>query len=100
MKRFMKLLATDEGMVTYGEEEVRRKLEIGAVGTLLFSEELDAEFIHDLVEKAEGIGADVEVISTEFEEGAQLMRAFGGVAALLRYRSVQENKILTEINVD
>jgi len=87
MTRFMELLANDEGMVTYGEKEVRRKLEIGAVGTLLFSEELDAEFMHDLVEKAEEIGADVEVISTEFEEGAQLKRAFGGVAALLRYRA-------------
>ena len=74
-------------MVAYGEEEVRRKLEIGAVGVLLFSEELDAELMHDLVELAEEIGADVEVISTEFEEGAQLKRAFGGVAALLRYRA-------------
>lgn len=87
MERFMKLLVNDEYMVAYGEKEVRRKLENGAVGTLLFSEELDAEFIHDLVEKAEETGADVEVISTEFEEGAQLMRAFGGVAALLRYRA-------------
>jgi peptide chain release factor subunit 1 len=87
MERFMKLLVNDEYLVAYGEKEVRRKLENGAVGTLLFSEELDAEFMHDLVEKAEETGADVEVISTEFEEGAQLMRAFGGVAALLRYRA-------------
>ena len=43
--------------------------------------------MHDLVELAEEIGADVEVISTDFEEGAQLKRAFGGVAALLRYRA-------------
>jgi peptide chain release factor subunit 1 len=87
MVRFMKLLAKDERMVAYGEEEVRKKLEIGAVDALLFSEELDTELMHELVEKAEEIGADVEVISTDFEEGAQLKRAFGGVAALLRYRA-------------
>ena len=85
--KFMKLLANDESMVAYGEEEVRRKLEIGAVGTLLFSEELSTALMHDLVELAEEIGADVEIISTDFEEGTQLKRAFGGVAALLRYRA-------------
>lgn len=87
MDRFMKLLVNDESMIAYGEEEVRKGLEIGAVGTLLFSEELNTELMHDLVQKAEDTGADVEVISTDFEEGAQLNRAFGGVAAILRYRA-------------
>ncbi len=87
MTRFMKLIANNETMVAYGEKEVRGKLEIGAVGTLLISEELDADFVHELVEKAELTGSDVEFISTEFEEGTQLKRAFGGVAALLRYRT-------------
>lgn len=85
MTRFMTILANNESMIAYGEEEVRRKLETGAVGTLLFSEELGTELMHDLLEKAEEIGADVEIISSEFEEGAQLKRAFGGVAAILRY---------------
>ena len=85
MTRFMTILANNESMIAYGEEEVRRKLETGAVGTLLFSEELGTELMHDLLEKAEEIGADVEIISPEFEEGAQLKRAFGGVAAILRY---------------
>ena len=87
MDRFMKLIASNETMVAYGEKEVRRKLEMGAVDTLLVSEELDAEFVHELVEKAEMTGSNVEFISAEFEGGAQLKRAFGGVAALLRYRT-------------
>jgi peptide chain release factor subunit 1 len=87
MTRLMKLIANNETMVAYGEKEVRKKLEIGAVDTLLISEELDADFVHELVEKAELTGSDVEFISTEFEEGSQLNRAFGGVAALLRYRT-------------
>ena len=87
MMRFMQLLANDDRMVAYGEREVRQKLEIGAVDTLLFSAELDTEFMHDLVKKAEDTGSAVEVISPDFEEGTQLTRAFGGVAAILRYRS-------------
>ena len=87
MAKFMKLLVNNESMIAYGEEEVRRKLEIGAVGTLLFSEEFSPGLMHDLVEKAEEMGTYVEIISTDFEEGAQLKRAFGGIAALLRYGS-------------
>ncbi|MHC1611472.1 MAG: peptide chain release factor aRF-1 [Candidatus Methanospirareceae archaeon] len=87
MARFMKFVANDETMVAYGEEEVKKSLEQGAVETLLVSEELDAEFVRELVEEAELTGANVEFISGESEEGAQLKRAFGGVAALLRYRT-------------
>ena len=43
----------------------------------------------DVVDEWTGIcdqmGTRVEFISTDFEEGDQLMRAFGGVAAILRY---------------
>jgi len=75
--------------VAYGEKDVRRKLEQGAVDTLLISEEFEAEFVREFVEKAELTGSDAEFISTDFEEGAQLKRAFGGVAALLRYRTAE-----------
>jgi len=85
MTKLMKLLVNKDSLVAYGEREVRRKLEQGAVDTLLVSEELDKALVHDLVEMAEVIGSEVELISTEFEEGAQLKRAFGGVAAILRY---------------
>ena len=37
------------------------------------------------VEKAEEMNSEVELIYTETEEGMQLLRAFGGVAAILRY---------------
>jgi peptide chain release factor subunit 1 len=81
----MELLVNNDTLVAYGEREVRRKLEHGAVDTLLVSEELDKELVHELVDMAEVIGSEVELISTEFEDGAQLKRAFGGVAAILRY---------------
>ena len=44
------------------------------------------DVIDDLVKMAEEVGSEVEIISTETEEGIQLLRAFGGIGAILRYR--------------
>jgi peptide chain release factor subunit 1 len=44
------------------------------------------DIIADFVELAEEVGSEVEIISTETEEGMQLFRAFGGIGAILRYR--------------
>ncbi|RLE52179.1 MAG: peptide chain release factor 1 [Candidatus Methanomethylicota archaeon] len=44
------------------------------------------DLIDELISLAEKTGATVELISTETEEGEELKRAFGGVAAILRYR--------------
>jgi peptide chain release factor subunit 1 len=45
----------------------------------------------DVVEElsliAEQMNTEVEFISTDFEEGEQLFNAFGGIAAILRYRT-------------
>ncbi|MGN1363683.1 MAG: peptide chain release factor aRF-1 [Methanobrevibacter sp.] len=127
VQRFLHELINDKtGLASYGEDEVRRNLQIGAVDTLLLSEGLklkrvtmkcpqcgwtknitprkksDLEFTCDkcnermkedksvdlvdtFVEMAEEVGSNVELISTETEEGMQLYRAFGGIAAILRY---------------
>src|SRR5207245_109689 len=44
------------------------------------------DLIEDLSATAEGMGTSVELISKDSEEGQLLLRAFGGVAAILRYR--------------
>ncbi len=122
MNRFLKEIVKD-GLASYGEEEVRKCLRVGAVDTLLLSEGLrldrvrfrckcgreveitvsDKEkivcecgsymeeverrdLIVELSELAEQSGAKVEIISTESEEGAMLLKAFGGVAAILRFK--------------
>lgn len=129
VQKFLKELIKDKGLASYGEKEVRNNLIIGAVDTLLLSEDLMAthkvlkcsncgkvtevtvrneeEFekletkcddcndvlkvdssrtlIEDFVEKAEEMDTDIEFISSETEEGMQLLKAFGGVAAILRY---------------
>jgi peptide chain release factor subunit 1 len=49
-------------------------------------EERAKDVIDDFVDMAEEVGSEVELVSTETEEGMQLFRAFGGIGAILRYR--------------
>jgi peptide chain release factor subunit 1 len=127
MTRFLTLLSK-EGPAAYGEERIRKNLDIGAVEVLLLSDGLRWErvtmkcsncgkerrvtrrggteersprcecggafeaaetrdVIAELVELAKRSGAQVQLISTESEEGAQLKNAFGGMAAILRYET-------------
>ncbi|MCW4046545.1 MAG: peptide chain release factor aRF-1 [Candidatus Bathyarchaeota archaeon] len=135
MQQFLYEVGHDTGMITYGEAEVRRALEAGAVRTLLISENVDSwrvtvkcsacgyqeqetvkaqnlasfeqglvgkqcpkcgapslsvaekvDLIDYLAEQAEYTNTDVEIISTETEEGQMLKNAFGGIAAILRFK--------------
>lgn len=42
--------------------------------------------LDDFIELAEGTDAKIELISTETEEGAMLLKSFKGIAAILKYR--------------
>jgi len=44
------------------------------------------DLIDDLAELADEVGADVEVISVETEEGQMLLKSFGGIAGILRFK--------------
>jgi len=44
------------------------------------------DIVEELYEIAEASGSKVEIISTDSEEGKMFMNAFGGIAALLRYK--------------
>ncbi len=127
VNRFMKELVKD-GLATYGENEVRKALKMGAVDVLLLSEDLrlfrvefrcpmcgdtrkityregenvtppkcerdnvamekvnEEDVVRELTELADQTGTRVEFVSTESEEGGQLFNAFGGIAAILRFR--------------
>src|SRR5437867_8114124 len=71
-----------------GEKTVAEDGELPACpkdgGTLTVVENRD--LIEDLTSLAGGMGTTVELISNDSEEGQLLLRAFGGVAAVLRYR--------------
>ncbi len=136
MQQFLYQVGHDTGMITYGEAEVRRALEAGAVRTLLLSEGLDVmrvtvkcgacsvqeqytvkgqllvgfeqslvgkpcpkcqapslaveekqDIVDDLARLAEYSNSEVEMISSETEEGQMLKNAFGGIAAILRFKT-------------
>lgn len=136
MKQFLYEIGHDTGMVTYGEDEVRKSLQMGAVRTLLLSDGLDSsrvtvkcnacgyqeqrtvknqaltslgqelsgkscpkcnasalvvaetqDIVDELAQLAEYTNANVEVISGETEGGQMLKNSFGGIAALLRFKS-------------
>jgi len=86
MARFFEHLARKPGMVAYGENEVRKYLEQGAVATLLLSEQLDDFKIDEFEAIAKGYSTEVKIISTETREGVQL-RELGKFGALLRYEA-------------
>ena len=136
MQQFLYEVGHDTGLITYGEGDVRRALESGAVKTLILSEGSDLlrasvkcsacgyqeqhtlksvalgnfeqgligkpcpkcqapsltvvdkqDLVDDLANMAEYSNVLVEMISTETEEGQMLLKAFGGIAAMLRFKS-------------
>jgi peptide chain release factor subunit 1 len=47
----------------------------------------EEDVVSDLSKLADASGSAVKIISTDSEEGAQLYQAFGGIAAVLRYKT-------------
>jgi peptide chain release factor subunit 1 len=126
VNKFFDNLNKENGKSEYGLEQVEEALNMGAVETVLISEdvnlfrakyecpqghkkevfeekpeindeidcdecneEMKLEDIGDIIdvfgEKAEEMSSDLEIISTDHEEGKRLMN-MGGVAAIMRYR--------------
>ncbi len=84
VNQFLETLAKRPGLISYGEKEVMKALEMGAVATLLLSESLDESKIETFEETAKKFSTEIKIISTETMEGAQL-RDLGGYGAILRY---------------
>jgi peptide chain release factor subunit 1 len=125
-KLFEEIRKPDGGLSVYGEDQVKSALLIGAVDTLIISEDVrrvklsltcpacgarkDAmakdstedvkcdkcgaimkvdevdDLVGDLHKIADQNNTKVEFISGESEEGGLLMKAFGGIAGILRFR--------------
>ncbi|MBD3313350.1 peptide chain release factor 1 [Candidatus Woesearchaeota archaeon] len=86
MNKFFSLLSTNPNKVSYGPDQVWKNLEMGAVETLLLSEDLDDKEVEKYEKKAEEFSTEMKIISTETREGAQL-KDIGKVAAILRYET-------------
>ena len=84
MEKFLEMLSKEETKTSYGEAEVKKMLDQGAVDILLLSESLDDNKMEELEELANKYGTRIEIISTESREGVQL-KELGKIAAILRY---------------
>ncbi|MBD3247233.1 peptide chain release factor 1 [Candidatus Pacearchaeota archaeon] len=84
LEEFFRKIGEDKGMAVLKEEDTRRALKYGAVDTLVLSKGLDKELSKDLKKEAKRIDSDIEVISTETEEGEQFAN-LGGIGATLRF---------------
>jgi peptide chain release factor subunit 1 len=47
----------------------------------------EVDIVEELTRQADLTSTRVEIISDDFEEGAILFNAFGGIAGILRYRT-------------
>lgn len=86
VQQFFETLGKHKEKAAYGTEKCFLALERGAVEKLLISKKLSKTEIKDFEDKAENIGAEVIIISTETEEGDQFYNLTKGVGAILRFQ--------------
>jgi len=69
------------------DEELDRETSLAcpSCGSTALSETAREDYVESLFRRAVDSGARPRLVSTESEEGEMLARAFGGVAAILRY---------------
>jgi protein pelota len=73
-----------DGAVSYGKEDVRNALGMGAVETLLVSREKAHEF-EEMMELCEKMRGKVKLVTADHPLGEQFLH-LGGIAAILRFR--------------
>jgi len=84
VQEFFQKLATESDKVSYGKEEVRKALEMGAVKVLLLSEVVEDNDMEEFEKLAEAFNSEIRIISFETREGTQL-KEMSGFAAILRF---------------
>ncbi|MFP3230975.1 MAG: peptide chain release factor aRF-1 [Caldisphaera sp.] len=83
LETFKSHLARNTKLVVYGEDDVKRSLEMGMVSILLLHEDVNIE---KWKEEAEKSGAKIIVIPNSLPESDWFYKTFGGVAGILRYK--------------
>lgn len=86
VNKFLQTLGKQRDKAAYGEEKVSLALERGAVDKLLVSKKLEKNKMIEFEKRAESIGAEVIIITTETEEGIQFYNITKGVGAILRFQ--------------
>jgi len=84
LEKFFNMLGKEKDKTAYGEEPVKRAIELAAVDVLYISKKFPKKDTKELIKKAEDLGTNVEIISTETEEGEQFWN-LSGIGAILRF---------------
>jgi len=85
LKKFFTMLAKNPEKVTYGFDETRHAIELGAAEEVILSTELEKEKTKDIEELAKTTSASIKFVSVETEEGIQF-KNIGGIGAILRFQ--------------
>jgi peptide chain release factor subunit 1 len=83
LENFFTLLAKTKKAI-YGKDKIEKAIQYAAIETLFLSKDLDKREIREIREKVEQIGSNIEMISTETEEGEQFHN-LSGIGAILRF---------------
>ena len=84
LEKFFETLGERRQLSTLKEDETKKALKYGAVETLFLSKDVNKDLMKELKILAESTGANIEVISTETEEGMQF-KNLSGIGAILRF---------------
>ncbi len=86
MDELLKEIATS-GKAAYGLTDVKNAFNLGAIDTLLITDEKlrTGDDLYELLKQVEKARGKIVVFSTEFEPGKRL-DGLGGIAAILRYK--------------
>ena len=85
MTKYFETLGEKPDMATLKEEDTKQALKYGAVDTLFLSKTTDKALVAELTEIAKSMGSNIEIISTDTEEGQQFEN-LGGVGSILRFK--------------
>lgn len=85
LEKFFDMLGKQKDKTAHGLEAVKKALEAGAVETLFVSKKFDKKVRRELEKKAKEISSNIEIISTDTQEGEQFWNLAKGVGAVLRF---------------
>src|SRR3989344_4078932 len=84
LEKFFETLGEKPNLAAYGEKDVKKALEYGAVEILILSKDVEKKLAKELKEKAENISSKIEIVSLETTEGEQFFN-LSGIGAILRF---------------
>src|SRR3989344_3724625 len=84
MEKFFRTLGENPELATLKEPATKKALDFGAVDVLILSKNIDKKIAKPLKNIAINTGSQIEIISTDTEEGQQFEN-LGGIGAILRF---------------